>query len=344
MGIQQRRNALRALLILTIPLSLPFMGWDIYLHALALSVFNLTLIGVCLALLPGIRQDARPQRRSLIYLAVFLPNVLLALAEPNIQVGSTETLTLVPVIVYLILDERGAFHVTMGTFIAAVACYFIGAGVAPYRLNSLLFLHVMLSFGGLFVVCYLYTDSRRRSVNTMLDRALQDPLTGLWNREKLISAFSQAREQSARTGMPLSLLFIDLDYFKAINDRYGHDAGDKALVFFTQLMQRRLRQSDLICRIGGEEFAVLLRETSAPGALRVAESLRRSLADSDFRYQGAQIPMTLSAGVVELGRDGQSWADLYQAADSRLYACKSEGRNQVLSSVPSQRDRPDMAA
>tara|TARA_A100001391_G_scaffold157444_1_gene115712 strand:- start:736 stop:1083 length:348 start_codon:yes stop_codon:yes gene_type:complete len=109
--------------------------------------------------------------------------------------------------------------------------------------------------------------------------------------------------------------------------------GDAALVFFADLLKQRLRETDLPCRIGGEEFVALLPDTNSVGAFTIAETLRQVLEKSVLNYRGEHIRMTLSAGVVELGRNGD-WPHLNRAADARLYACKERGRNCIISDLP----------
>lgn len=164
-----------------------------------------------------------------------------------------------------------------------------------------------------------------------------DPLTGLGNRHRLRLGFEREQERAKRAGMPLSVILIDLDHFKQLNDSHGHEAGDVALVFISRLFKERLRETDLLFRIGGEEFIVLLPHTSANGATVTAEDLRVSLQKSILYHNGNEVRLTLSAGVAELGRDGVSWPELYRIADGRLYSCKARGRNCVSASENSER-------
>ena len=190
--------------------------------------------------------------------------------------------------------------------------------------------HVLVPVIILFVLCHVYSLRRKADFERMLEKASRDPLTGLGNREKLMREFNVQQQRARRDAAPFSLILIDLDHFKAVNDRFGHDAGDAALAFFAGLMRHRLRDAEVACRIGGEEFAVLLPSTNLSGAAEVAEDLRRTLAASLCRHGHYRIGMTLSAGAAEFGRDGDEWSRLYRAADARLYDCKARGRNRVF--------------
>lgn len=329
---EQRRNALRALLLVTLPITTLLLVSNLRLGAGVLALANLVLLLVSLGELAALHRGVSSETLALAYLVALFSNIATTLTAPNIQPGTITSLALIPVLSYLLLDARRALPLTLGALAASLGAFFVGAQAMPYRLTPRLVGHVTVPVLVLFVLCHVYARGRTRSVNRMLDRVLRDPLTGLWNREKLTRTFVLERQRSKDDRTPLALILIDLDHFKTLNDRYGHDAGDEALAFVARLMLRRLRGADLACRIGGEEFAVLLRATNAAGALKVAEDLRQALEGSVFWYRGERIEMTLSAGIAELGRDGIDWLTLYRVADERLYACKAQGRNRVIGS------------
>lgn len=168
--------------------------------------------------------------------------------------------------------------------------------------------------------------------NEILEKlALTDPLTGLANRRAFLQALEAEISRVERHGRPASLLFLDLDHFKKVNDTHGHAVGDEVLAAFSQVLRRGSRRGDLAGRIGGEEFAVLLPATGlAPGTL-VAERIRRS---TEARPLGrtAPSPVTVSVGVAstEGGATPGEAGDLLRRADEALYRAKSEGRNRVV--------------
>lgn len=155
-------------------------------------------------------------------------------------------------------------------------------------------------------------------------RAHTDALTGLHNR-----AAAQAALQSRQVQRPLSLVLLDLDHFKLVNDRHGHPAGDAVLAACAQRLQAQLRHNDGIARWGGEEFLVWLPATGIVDARRVAEKLRMALADDPLQLPGGgSLPVTLSAGVALLA-DGESVEQALARADRALYRAKAEGRNRL---------------
>ena len=138
-------------------------------------------------------------------------------------------------------------------------------------------------------------------------------------------------EQATTRGKPLTVLVLDIDYFKSINDTYGHDAGDDVLREFAIRIRKSIRGIDLACRYGGEEFVVVMPETDMAVATMVAERLRRRIASEPFPIQqGARgIEVTISIGIAALGRDDTA-ASVLKRADQALYRAKRDGRNRVV--------------
>jgi diguanylate cyclase len=162
------------------------------------------------------------------------------------------------------------------------------------------------------------------------EQANRDPLTGLYNRRYLTTTMERELQRCQREGQPLSLLLIDLDHFKRINDTYGHTAGDETLRALAQLLNEEARASDVVCRYGGEEFLLLLPGMPQDTALQRAEHCRTRLQDMVLRFGEFEIRSTLSIGVATYPGHGQSARELIHAADHALYRAKTEGRNRVV--------------
>ena len=160
--------------------------------------------------------------------------------------------------------------------------------------------------------------------------AATDSLTGCANRREFEARGKAEVARVKRSAAPLAFVTIDLDHFKQINDRYGHRAGDEVLRAFGALIRSILRPSDLAGRIGGEEFAVVLPDTSLERATMVAERLRQLTESEVVTFAGTQIRFTLSLGVAQYGPDGDKYESVIEAADSRMYRAKQSGRNQVI--------------
>lgn len=164
--------------------------------------------------------------------------------------------------------------------------------------------------------------------NRALHSAFKDPLTGVNNRAALDQALGRELDLAHRTENPLSLLMLDIDHFKQINDQYGHSAGDHALKCFTRGVMDCVRGSDIVYRFGGEEFVVLLSNTDIDGAKLLAERIREAVAEIECEILGSSFKMTVSAGVASLRADEGS-EHLFHRADEALYQAKLSGRNRV---------------
>ncbi|MFP3868677.1 MAG: diguanylate cyclase [Desulfobacteraceae bacterium] len=159
--------------------------------------------------------------------------------------------------------------------------------------------------------------------------ATRDGLTGLFNQRYFWQTLTNEVKRCRRYGCPLSVLFLDLDYFKAVNDRYGHTVGDKILQELSTLLRSFVRCTDLICRYGGEEFVILLIQTPKSKAALLAERLRQKIAQTPLKVKDLEIFLTVSIGVA--GLTGQMEPEeLVQQADSAMYAAKQSGRNRVV--------------
>ena len=187
------------------------------------------------------------------------------------------------------------------------------------------------------------TQIRRRRYQTRLRAnfeesialASTDALTGVYNRRYLDVHLDQMMRNANDARKPLSVAFCDIDHFKRLNDTYGHAAGDEVLVEFANRMRRSLRHFDMIARIGGEEFVVVMPDTGIDVALKVAERLRTRMEDDPFTVTAAgELPVTISIGVAVSDPGEVSGSDLLRRADEAMYRAKQGGRNRVEASVP----------
>jgi diguanylate cyclase (GGDEF)-like protein len=165
----------------------------------------------------------------------------------------------------------------------------------------------------------------------LYESAIRDPLTGVYNRAYFVERLGSELAFAKRHATEVSLLLLDLDHFKRINDTFGHLAGDWVLKCFTAVVYKSLRSEDLLARFGGEEFLVLLRGISISGASRAAERLRNAVAAMNVEHEGRKIPVTVSVGCASMNCAGVDSAKVLVAvADRRLYVAKRGGRNAVV--------------
>lgn len=164
----------------------------------------------------------------------------------------------------------------------------------------------------------------------MYDLATRDALTQALNRKAIIEMIAEEFQRSSSRNLPLTILLLDIDHFKKINDTYGHPAGDYVLKETCALiMNKMIRQQDALGRYGGEEFALLLRETKLQIAVDVAERIRAAIEKQNYTFEEKQMPVTISIGVATLDSTSKSSDELIAAADRALYDAKNQGRNRV---------------
>jgi len=185
---------------------------------------------------------------------------------------------------------------------------------------------ILFSMIGMLCLFWIEVLKMEDRLTTM---AYGDSLTGLPNRRATVSRFDEQASRARRTGRPFALMLFDIDYFKKVNDTHGHQAGDAVLRHLAETLTSAKRQEDLLGRVGGEEFMMLLYDTGRPDARTMAERMREQVARSPATYEGKSIPITISGGVAEFPADGDCWDTLFNKADERLYRSKAEGRNRI---------------
>jgi diguanylate cyclase (GGDEF)-like protein len=172
-------------------------------------------------------------------------------------------------------------------------------------------------------------SSARQRAHELEKEILVDPLTGVYNRRAYDKRIKEELLRFMRHGSPFSIVILDVDHFKSVNDRYGHAVGDLCLKEIIVRVQPVLRESDFLARFGGEEFVVLLPETERKGAVEAAEKLRQSIEKTEFLHRGDKVAITISLGVTQVTADDQTPESLFTRVDRALYRAKNEGRNRV---------------
>lgn len=177
-----------------------------------------------------------------------------------------------------------------------------------------------------------YTDFLREKLDYSLEMAVTDALTGLHNRRYMAGQLQGFVSRSALGGEPVSVLVLDIDHFKAVNDGFGHDAGDEVLREFAVRLATNVRAVDLPCRLGGEEFVVVMPGTDMEDARRIAERIRRDVGSTPFRVMGGRelLNVTISIGVAACTGAGDTPEALLKRADEGVYEAKAAGRDRVV--------------
>ena len=228
------------------------------------------------------------------------------------------------------------FSVTLISVIASqcvLYLFFLLFGDAAFGKSNAFYIGAIVPVLVALPVSYLMSQMavQLSSVHTQLRRlADTDELTGLTNRRSFFTQAADVLQASEEDLSTLSLLVIDADHFKQLNDTYGHATGDAALLFITEKLRDCVRKTDLVCRLGGEEFAILLPEMAEAQAGRLAQRLLQEISGTPMIHDSRIIEMSVSCGVADTSQLGHDMTRLFKAADDALYAAKDAGRNRAI--------------
>lgn len=176
----------------------------------------------------------------------------------------------------------------------------------------------------------LEVSELRQELSELSDLVRTDTLTGIANYRYFLKALEQEIERTQRSGQPTSLIMLDIDFFKKVNDQWGHEVGNQALIHISSLLQQTVRMLDIPCRYGGEEFTVILPNTPMTASIPVAERIRSSIQDTPLNVAGKLLEMTVSLGITTYTEQQKiTVAELVKQADEYLYRAKESGRNRV---------------
>lgn len=177
-----------------------------------------------------------------------------------------------------------------------------------------------------------FHDLLEQNIEKSLSLSIKDSLTGLYNRRYLESHLPKLYEKANVTKKPLSLMVVDIDFFKKVNDTYGHDVGDEVIKEVSQRVSQKMRVADFVARLGGEEFVVVLPNCSFKNSFDVGERIRKAIAEKPFSvsHEVKEIDITISVGVSTSRQKIKSWEELLKRADENLYKAKESGRNRVI--------------
>lgn len=329
----QRRVVLQAILVLTALAGVLFFVLNLLRGSVGLGLAELAMSVGAASLLPVVRRTPRLRLWTLVFIVPFFGTLLLALATPTASATMFIWALLPPILAHLLLGRRLGLGVSVLVMGIAALIYWRRFAAEPALMEVAAVANVVIYGLTVLALSHVYEFSRERSELALRRFAATDPLTSLANRGEFERLFKREQSLAQRGGAPLSLLLVDLDHFKDINDAFGHGGGDAALVAVAGVIKESLRGSDWACRLGGEEFAVLLPGTAGAGARKIAERLRAAIAGAEIAYGEETIQVTASIGLAELGPDGEDLERVYQTADARLYESKKAGRNRVTGGV-----------
>ncbi|MDL0432813.1 GGDEF domain-containing protein [Marinobacter sp. TBZ242] len=264
------------------------------------------------------------------YLVTGFSFALLIMVVPDASVAAFVWVLMMPVLAYLLLGKKEGLLLSAPFMVAGCVTYYIhlefiaDAGGMIDLLNMVLCAVLMLGF------IHLYETRREEAEQRLFTLAQTDALTGLSNRASFQSSLGRTIAESARSGAGFALVIMDIDHFKVVNDTMGHEAGDRVLRDVSQRLTERLRITDSVGRLGGEEFGLILRDVKPEDSFELMDELRQRIADSELQYGEAVIRVTASFGIAHYPENGSEAETLFRIADHCLYSSKRSGRNRVI--------------
>jgi len=325
----QRRRVLLTLIVITATAAFFLGAVNIYYGRFLLAAAQLGFGTYSLILIPLVHRYRPLTPVTLAYLVPLFSLVALGLSTPGIQASVVVWILIIPVISLFLLGRHPGL-------LMALVFLVITLTIAGLRFTVF---HPFGEWGGLvnvlisalivLLLAYVHERERERAEFSLREQAITDSLTGIPNRVALPAVFDNMLARARRQQGQVSVLMLDVDHFKRINDRLGHERGDDVLHWLATQLRQRLRGNDFVCRMGGEEFCILLPDTGADEAAAVAESLRGQLYDGIPLARASNSPLSVSIGVATLGPDGDDLKSLLRTADRRLYRAKAAGRNRV---------------
>ncbi|MEK1904556.1 MAG: GGDEF domain-containing protein [Pseudomonas sp.] len=287
----------------------------------------------CSLLLWGSRGILHARRLELwiyLYLVPTFCFLIYIILMPKASATAFTWTYLMPLLSYLLLGKRRGALLTLPFICVAMLLYFVRYDL-PLDAAGLIDIGNAILCGVLIIVfVHLYESRRAQAYQQLEYQAQTDPLTGVTSRGSFKRSLLRAIQEAERSHNPLVLVLMDIDHFKSVNDRWGHDAGDHALCHICEQLLDRLRVTDSLGRLGGEEFGLLLRNTDNASATRLVEQLRQHIVDNPLIYGGQPIALSATFGLAEWPTDGHSTDELYRCADRRLYSGKHQGRNCLI--------------
>ncbi|MDR5865837.1 GGDEF domain-containing protein [Halomonas koreensis] len=232
---------------------------------------------------------------------------------------------------FFLLGTRRGLPVYLGFCGIILAIILLYRGTWPALASNAALVNLLGAMAGFGTAAFYQEHSRETAHRRIETLANRDSLTGLSNRRHCRQRFEEARQALCRGQGRYSLILVDIDHFKRVNDSHGHAAGDQVIVAVTRRLLAAVRPEDIVARMGGEEFCVVLLGCDGRDARRRAEALRQAVGGTPVTVERASIEVTISAGVADGDPCTLDFETLFEAADSRLYAAKAQGRNRVVS-------------
>lgn len=330
-----RRSLMRTLFLVTGTALLVFGVLQILNHKPLLAAVELIVSGL---LFFGCRRlQTTPHLEKWIYgyLLTGFTFALLIVLVPDVSITAFVWILMIPVLSYLLLGKKNGLRLSVPFVVAGCLVYTVTQDAFTGVMAIIDLLNLFLCAALMLMFMHIYETRREEAEVRLFTLAQSDALTGLANRSSFHSTLARTVAECARSGSGFALVIMDVDHFKLINDALGHDAGDQALSRIGKLLTERLRTTDSVGRLGGEEFGLILRDVKPQDSFELMEELRERIAATKVYYGETAIRLTACFGIAHFPEHGRSAEALYREADRCLYAGKQAGRNKVIpASVP----------
>jgi diguanylate cyclase (GGDEF)-like protein len=330
----QRRSLARLVFVVTGLLLTPYGAFQLIGGHLFVATLEL-LLGTGMAL-GGywLGRSRSLQRWIYLYLITIFCFSVYILVMPSRSETGFVWIFMMPVLSYLLLGRVAGFLLAAPFMVAGLVAYSRQLGEIQTASEMIDLLNPIICSLALLGFIHFYELRRSQAQSKLVTLAETDALTGLANRSNFQATLDRTISESRRSETTFALVLIDLDHFKRINDSLGHDAGDRVLKHVSDCLSLRLRTTDSLGRLGGEEFGLLLRDVKPGGAYPIVNELRERLQESEMVYGDSTIALTASFGIAYWPTGALLSNELYQVADRRLYASKHAGRNTVTEQDP----------
>jgi diguanylate cyclase (GGDEF)-like protein len=326
--LEYRRSVLKVILYIIIFTGSIFVINNWIKGFLAYALLELAVVVLCLGILAIHKKTPNLRLWSSIFLFALYSVILIGIFTVGFKAALYTWLFLIPVLSYLLLGiGLGNVFTFVYIFLGLAILFNVQASDADIPPISVA--NIGLCLSAIWALSYTYEHKRAAMVNRLQQMASIDPLTGLNNRLLLDSSFGMLCESLPNQQKTISMLLIDIDHFKKVNDKYGHDVGDTLLTEVSRLINETRRLNDWAFRLGGEEFCMLIPDTDEQQAFLIAERLRLAIA-KDLLIENKIINISVSIGVSHWPENGQTLSQIYKVADKRLYRAKKAGRNTVV--------------
>lgn len=328
--LDYRRKVLQVVLIVIIVAGVIFTINNWIVGHKVFAIIELLFVFLSIAILVIHKKTPNLTFWSSIFLCALYTVILIGIFAASFRSALYSWLFIVPVLSYLLLGTR------IGTLYSVIyvlaGCGLLAVRHVLYNDNvpTIAIVNIGLTLTAIWALSYTYEQKRAQTVKRLQEMASLDPLTGLNNRLLLGSIFETLCTSLPTEKKSVTMILIDLDHFKKVNDEFGHGVGDAVLVEVSRIINSVRRRNDWAFRFGGEEFCLLIPDVTPTQAQNIAERLRHSV-EHTLRAEGFQSSMTVSIGVSQWPENGQDLSQIYKVADERLYQAKERGRNQVVS-------------